>query len=133
MEIVSLVEKGWAGARQITMSAVQAGHDVQHFVRGRLSHVLLEALTPYPRMRIRGYSPSWYRVAVWGALVRRTLTLSAPIVLVDNERAMRWVAQWFPWWRSRVIMVREPPDGPLLLTIAGQPIDRQQWLALLVS
>ncbi len=131
MEIISLVEKGWTGARQVTIDAVCAGHSVRHFVRGKLPRTVLEVLTPYPNMRIQGYSPRWYRMVVWGALVRRTLSMSTPLVLVDNERALRWVTRWFSWWRNRVVLVPESLGAPLLLTPSGEPIDRQQWLAML--
>lgn len=112
MAVLSLVEKGWAGARWLSIHMMaQSDVSVRHLVRGTVPRVLLEALTPYARMTITGIPVRLYRLVVWVVLVYGCCTGRLAAVLVDNERAERWVARWFPWLRDHIILVHETSEG----------------------
>lgn len=130
VDIVSLVEKGWAGARRLSITMVQEGHQVHHLVRGRIPRNLLEVITPYPGITIRGYPAKWYRVAVWMILARAILTPRRTVVLVDNDRAESWVKRQFPRLHS-VILVRETPEGQPIVVKDRVLLEGRQLLDLM--
>ncbi len=128
MSILSLVEKGWAGARQLTIPVCQQGTAVRHVIRGVVSQEVIQVLTPYPGMQICGIPRLWYRVTVWAMLVWgscRPMTA----VLVDNPKTADWVARWFPWVGSRLYTVEESSDGGVRLWHCDQPIEPQAFFA----
>ena len=118
MQAISLVEKGWAGARRVSIRLVREGGSVRHVVRGRLDAELLNSLTPYARMTIRGVSPGWYRTVAWFELAR-ALPGGLSLVIVDNENAAVWVSRCFPMMRERILVVQEGPDGTPEITRRG--------------
>ena len=109
--VLSLVEKGWAGARQLSIPLSRRGLRVRHLVCGALSGEVARILTPYPGMSIRGIPRQLYRVAAWLALQRGIWRKDIAAVLVDNERAFRWVSQVAPALRDRLVEVQEAEDG----------------------
>ena len=119
MQAISLVEKGWAGARRLSIELVQRGGSVRHVIRGRLDAELLSVLTPYPRLTIRGVPLRWYRVAAWLELAVALAGGGPQLILVDNEKAAAWVGGWFPMLRERVVVVQEDATGAPMVTRRG--------------
>lgn len=120
--LISLVEKGWSAARRLSIAHVRHNGTVLHLVRGRLKKDVRAVLTPYPSMRLRGFMPRTYRFSVWAVLGWAGLTGCRPIVLVDNERAARWVGRCFPYLRQRLVLVEELPDGAPRIAWRGQEV-----------
>lgn len=117
--VLSLVEKGWAGARRLSIDIVQRGGVVRHVVRGRLDADLRSVLTPYPRMTIRGVALRWYWPAAWLELAVALAGGGPRLILVDNEKAAAWVGGWFPMLRERIVVVQEGPDGAPVIARRG--------------
>lgn len=109
MWVISLVEKGWASARHVSIELTLQGARVFHLVKGRLPRGLLEVLTPYARMSIYGIPRPWFRVSAWLCLV--PAQFMRPFVMVDNQRSVEWIQREFPLLRHRVVLVREGPAG----------------------
>ena len=127
--VVSMVEKGWGGARRVSIELAKQGIAVHHFVKGQLPDDLLAVLTPYAGMRITGWPVRWFRPGIWALLLWRTLTGRRPVVLVDNERAAAWVKGWR--FSTAPVMVLEREDGRPLIRLGGRDADVAQIRALL--
>ena len=128
--VLSLVERGWPAARRVTIELTRVGAIVRHVVRGTIPDELREMLTPYQGMTISGVTPRWYRWRVWLILLRQAWRRRPLLVLVDHERAARWVARWFPALRHRLFLVHETADGMLRIVQDGSAIDpRDLWVA----
>ena len=120
-DIISMVEKGWGGARRVSIELTRQGIGVHHVVRGRLAPELIAVLTPYAGMRITGLPVRWYRPALWAMLVWRKLRGRPVLVLVDNERAEGWIKQWR--FSPAPVVVLQQDDGRPVLRLAGQDTD----------
>ncbi len=120
--VISLVEKGWAGARRVSIAQAQQGANVHHFVRGLLSSEVLHMVRAHKGITVWGISSRWYRLVVWGALVVSQFN-QALLIWVDNERALRWVQWWFPLMRKKVILITEERDGSPSIWHQGQRIE----------
>ncbi len=88
IEALSLVERGWRGARQCSLALNAHRVAVTHLVKGRLSREVRELIAPYPFIRVRAVPrwvfPVWARGMLIGALMRRRLRW----VLIDNPRTL---------------------------------------------
>ncbi len=108
MVAISLVEKGWAGARRLSIGLSHKGVAVRHLVKGRIAPGFLGIITPYPEISIRGIPVQWYRLATWWTLLIwqfRQGNLHA--VIVDNARTSDWVKKTFPRLSNKLIQVKE--------------------------
>ena len=123
MRVLSLVEKGWAGARQLSIHLARAEGEVEHLVRGRISRDVLAVMTPHPGMRIRGIPRQWYKVIVWIRLFVAQRLRQPSLILIDNERTAQWIDRWFPSLRKSVVLVLEAPDGSPQVFRQGQVIE----------
>jgi len=127
--VISLVEKGWAGARIATIPLAQQGMRVQHIVKGLLPRELVCNLTPYPGMAICSIRPPWFRIVGWGHLLVGYLTHEVAWVLVDNQKTAWWVARWIPILRTRVVLVKETLQGAAQIFYQDHAISMAQLLA----
>lgn len=107
MVALSLVEKGWAGARRLSMELSYKGTAVRHLVKGRIAPEFLSVITPYPGISIRGIPVRWYRIATWGTLLSWQFRPDLHAVIVDNSRTADWVAKTFPKLTDKLIQVKE--------------------------
>jgi hypothetical protein len=119
--VVSMVEKGWGGARRVSIELAEQGIAVHHYVKGRLPGDLVRVLTLPRGVRISGLPVRWYRPAVWALLAGRALLGRRTVVLVDNERAMGWVSRWR--FSRAPVLVLEREDGGPLVRVAGRDAD----------
>ena len=106
--VLSLVERGWAAARECSLAAQHQGLCTVHLVKGRLSRAVHAMIAPTPYIHVLSVSRSVFWPAAcalcgWLVLTRRLRT-----VLVDNERSMRRVRGWVGRSRVRSVLVREP-------------------------
>ena len=130
---ISLVEKGWGGARRLSIRLSRQGVPVRHLIRGRLPSEVLAVIQPYDGVTLRGIPRAWFKVVAWVELCRAGRRGAVAMVMVDNQRTAQWMARWVPWLRDRVVVIEEQPDGsprivrhgagvePGLLPVKGQP------------
>ncbi len=107
MVAISLVEKGWAGARRLSIELSRKGVQVRHLVRGTIASEFVDIITPYPGISIRGIPVRWYRIATWGILLSWQFRPNLHAVIVDNARTSDWVTKTFPQLADKLIQVKE--------------------------
>ena len=110
MKVISLVEKGWPRARRVAIRLTRTGGTIHHMIRGRMPADLAIAFISLDGTRVTGVSPRWYRMAVWLTLLQTLWRRHPAVVLVDNERAGRWVGHWFPSLRTNVLLLGETKE-----------------------
>ncbi len=121
--VLSLVEKGWAGARQLSIRFSREGLQVRHLVRGRLAADVRACLTPYAGITIWGIPRRVYRVVVWLQLFAAPLRGPVRAILIDNERSARWINRWFPHLQEYVILIQERGDGSPVIKWRGAKVN----------
>ena len=126
---ISLVEKGWGGARRLSIRLSRQGVRVRHLVKGRLPAEVVAIIPPYPGMTIRGVPRSWFKLAAWVELWGAMARGGAELVMVDHERAARWVARWAPPLRDKVVVVQEAADGSPRIMWQGASVDPVAFFA----
>ncbi len=110
-QVISFVEKGWAGARQFSITLVRQGMTVEHVVKGKAADDVVAMVTPYPGMRISSVSRRWYRFVTWVILLFAVPRRHLEVVIVDNARTAQWVSAWFPALRKKLVLIQEQGDG----------------------
>jgi len=104
---ISLVEKGWAGARWLSIDLARQGTPVTHLVKGALPRATREVLTPRPGVSIVGVPQRLYRAAAWLHLWAGQATGSVGMVITDNAKSAEWVKGAFPGLKEKVRLVAE--------------------------
>ncbi len=127
--VISLVEKGWAGARQISLELAREGIVVCHLVKGRLPRELLRVLSSHAELHLKGAPPRLFKTIAWSVLAGSQFNGAARLVLVDNERTLHWVGRWFPRLRNRLVLVREQPDGSPVMFRSEERVELGALLA----
>ncbi len=107
MVALSLVEKGWSGARRLSIELSGTGIEVRHLSRGRIAPEIVAVITPYPKISIRGIPVRWYRIAAWWTLLSWQFRPSLQAVIVDNARTTDWVTKTFPRLTDKLLQVKE--------------------------
>ena len=109
--VLSVVERGWRGARECSLVLRTRGISVTHLVKGSLSADVRAMITPYPLIRVIDVPRTVFRARLWGLLAWRTMTKQVRWVLVDNERTLRELGGWCRWWGLIPVFIRETTDG----------------------
>ncbi|MBI4343605.1 MAG: hypothetical protein HY601_02185 [Candidatus Omnitrophica bacterium] len=104
---LSLVEKGWHGAREHTKS-LPGGWRVVHLVKGPVDPSVRRLLGLDARTRLVGIPRRWYWPVAWAMLVRWGVTRRLGALVVDNTRAQRRMRPWAAWTGATVVW----PGGP---------------------
>jgi hypothetical protein len=110
-EVLSLVERGWRGARACSLALHERGVAVTHLIRGSVSRDVLAMIQPYPLIRLEAAPRPLFRLRAWAALFMGTLTERTRWLLVDNDRRLREVARWCRWFGITPVRIRETEDG----------------------
>ena len=131
--VLSLVEKGWAGARQVSIRFTESGVGVDHLVRGWISREVCEVITPYRGMWIQGIPKQWYKMLAWVRLLFAQRSSQLTLILVDNERTVQWIGRWFPALRQKVVLVLEAPDGSPQIFWRGRAVEVSALLSVAVG
>ena len=119
-EVLSVVERGWRGARECSLTLDAMAIPVTHLIKGYLTAELRAMIHPYPLIRIVSVPRPLFRVGLWWALARQTLTRRLRWVLVDHERTLREISWWCRLWGVALVTIHERDDGYELL-VGGQP------------
>ncbi len=118
--ILSFVERGWRGARELSLELLEHGVAVTHVVKGRLDPDVRGLIPPRPNVRLVSVERRWFLLLASSLLLQGALSRRLRSVLVDNERSLR---RWGPWVRllgKRIAMIEETSGGYRL-----RPEDRE--------
>ena len=122
MRALSLVEKGWAGARQLSLDLARRGASVRHLVRGTLPPSTRRILTPCVGVSIRGIPARVHRAAVWPHLWWGQVIGGVDLVITDNAKTAGWVRRRFPRLREKVLLLGEGEGGRLTILEQGTEV-----------
>ena len=121
IEVLSLVEHGWQGARQCSLELEGRGVRVLHLIKGRLTRDELAMVAPKPHIRLRAV-PRWqFRLWVLAGLWRRLASRRITWLLIDHPRTLRELAGWCRAFGVVPLVIQENDDGYQLF-LHEQPI-----------
>lgn len=109
--IVSVVERGWRGARECANAANAAGAPVIHLIKGRISPQVREMIGPTPQQQVVAWPRPLFYLGLWCWLVPRALLGRVRWVLVDHERTYRGLSRWGRWCGVTPVTIREGEEG----------------------
>ncbi len=137
--VISVVERGWRGARECAVVLNEAGVPVTHLIKGWIGRDVQEMIlspasqpeagpvgariakgNPLAGERMIGSTPkqrviAWPRpvfyAGLWLWLAPRMLLGRVRWVLVDHERTYRGLARWAGWCGVRPVMIQEGERG----------------------
>ena len=112
---LSLVERGWQGSRESSQRLGRQGISVIQLVKGRLPSDIDDLVPPEPWLRLRGFSRSWFRFAVWFHLAWPAPAGRIRWLMTDNERTLREVRRGCRAAGIRPILIHETMQGYELL------------------
>ena len=92
--VLSVVERGWRGARTCSIVLSAAGVPVTHVIKGYVNRDLRAMIQPYRRMHLISVPRPVFRLGLWCALIVGTVTRRLRWVLVDHERTLREIGWW---------------------------------------
>ena len=111
MMALSLVEKGWAAARWLSLDLARKGTPVRHLVRGSIPRTMREVLAPSVGVTLQGVPLRLYRPAAWMELWLGQLTGRIGMVITDNAKTAGWVKKSFPRLREKILLLGETEIG----------------------
>ncbi len=114
IELLSLVEHGWGGARRCSLELEGRGVRVEHLIKGRLTPDELAMIAPRPHIRLRAVTRWQYPLWMWAALIAR-LGRRPLWLLIDRERTVLAVRGWCRLFKILPLVIREDDDGYQLL------------------
>lgn len=128
--ILSLVERGWQAARELSLDLQRDGFRSIHLIKGRLDRSVHSLIAPQPHVQL----VSWHRRVFWPATALLTLgwfmTGRLRAILVDNDRSYRRLRGWARVGHVHLALVRQGPQGHELW-IGPQQISRADWCAVI--
>ncbi len=108
---LSLVEKGWAAARWLSLEMAGKGIPVCHLVKGAIPRPTREVLSPGAGVTLRGVPQRFFRGAAWAQLWLGQTTGRIGMVITDNAKTAGWVRKRFPRLREKVLLLGETGNG----------------------
>lgn len=126
-DMLSLVERGWQGARQCSL-ALEARHvPVTHVVKGRLSADVRAMIEPHPHIRVVSAPRAAFRLWIWPVVIWRTLQGRLRWILMDHERSHRELSWWCRRFGIILVMIQEH-DGGYDLAVHGRRVSLEELL-----
>ena len=118
---LSIVERGWRGARTCSKDLSAHGVFVRHLIKGWLSPEVCAMIQPWPRTTLIS-TPRWlFRAQLWWWLMGMTLSGRLRWVLIDHERTWRETAWWCRWTGITPVMIQEVGEA-YALEIGGRRV-----------
>jgi len=93
-EVVSLVERGWWGARRCSLVLAERGTPVTHLIRGWVDRSTLALIRPVPLVRLRRIPRQLFVLAAPLLLAWHRVAHRARWVLIDHERTLHRLSPW---------------------------------------
>ena len=106
-EVLSVVERGWRGARQCSLELQAMAVPVTHLIKGSLSADLLAMIRPYPGIRLVSIPRPLFPIWLWAVLVWRRMTGRLAWVVVDHARTLRRLTRWGRAFGLRPVLIHE--------------------------
>lgn len=106
-EALSLVERGWRGARECSLLLNARHVRVTHLIKGSLTGEVRHMIAPYPFISIHDVPRKLFPIWAWAVLLTQTLRGRLRWVLLDNERTLGRISAWCRWCRVTLVWVRE--------------------------
>jgi len=110
-EVLSVVERGWRGARECSITLSARAVPVTHLIKGSLKADLRAMIRPYPGVQLVSVPRAAFRAWLWGLLVWGTVRGRLKWVLVDHERTLREVAWWCRVCGLTPVFIQETGPG----------------------
>lgn len=123
--VLSVVERGWRGARECSIALSARAVPVTHLIKGSLQADLRAMIHPYPGVRLVSVPRAAFRAWLWGLLVWGTMWGRLKWVLVDHERTLREVAWWCRVCGLTPVFIQETGQGYDLRRPDGGPLSLQ--------
>ena len=127
--VLSLVERGWQAARELSLDVQPHGVRVIHLIKGRLSHAVYQLITQKPHVRILSVPRPFFWPMLGLVTIGLLLIGRLRAVLVDNERSFRRLRGWTSWASLTVTMVQQGARG-YELRCGPEPLSRAAWSQL---
>jgi hypothetical protein len=108
--VLSLVERGWQGARECSLRLRDRGIAVTHLVKGSLPPDVQVLVPPEPGLRLIGIPRVWFPLALWGWVVPAAAGRRVRWLLLDNERTLRRIGWWCRLTGVRPVFISERPE-----------------------
>ena len=108
--VLSVVERGWHGARDCSLALNGRAIPVRHLIKGRLPRALRAIITPYPHIRITSAPRPLFPLALWWAIATQTAAGRLRWLLVDHERTWSRVQWWCRAFGLTPLLIREFDD-----------------------
>ena len=109
--VLSLVERGWSGARTCSLMLNIIAIPVTHLIKGWLNAEHRAMIQPRPHIRIISVPRPMFRIGMWLALAGSTLTGRLRWVLIDQERTHQEIGWWCRLFGIVPLMIRETHGG----------------------
>ncbi len=109
--VLSLVERGWRGARECSLILSARGISVTHLIKGSLSPDVRVMIQTVPHTRIIDVPRLWFRVATWGHVLFVGGRGMTRWVLVDHERTLRELSGWCRLTGVTCILIQPSGNG----------------------
>jgi len=109
--VLSLVERGWYGARICSLVLAGRGVAVTHLIRGTLGSNVRGIIQPHPRIRLIDLPRPLYVVALWASVLVGGALRRIRWVLVDNEPTLRRLRRCAAFVGITPVLVREDSPG----------------------
>ena len=125
VSMLSLVERGWGGARECSLKLQTMGIPVTHLIKGVLGDEVLGMIAPYPNIAIVDVPPLLFRLRFWCAVVAGTLSRRLRWILTDHPKTARELEWWCRWFRLTPVFIEER-GGAVAFSVHGQPRSFQE-------
>ncbi len=128
-EVLSVVERGWRGARECSITLSARAVPVTHLIKGYLKADLRAMIRSYQGVQLVSVPRAAFRVWLWGLLVWGTMVGRLKWVLVDHERTLREVAWWCRVFGATPVFIQETDQGYDLKSPDGGQLSLQALIA----
>ena len=115
LEVLSVVERGWRGARECSLVLQRHGIKVTHVIKGRLSPDLQRVIVPYPLIRLIVVPRVLFRPCLWAALIAASVRGRLGWLILDHERTLREVSGWCRAFGITPVLIEERASDYRLL------------------
>ena len=109
--VLSIVERGWRGARECSLALHRLAIPVTHLIKGYIGGPVRAMIQTTPLTTIVSVPRALFRVWLWGMLMWQTATGRLRWVLLDHERTLREISWWCRRFGVVPVMLQEHAQG----------------------
>ena len=105
--VLSVVERGWRGARQCSIALAGQGVPVTHLIKGWVPKPVRAIIRPVPGVRLVIVPRLGFWPTLWSLVAGATLTRRLGWIIVDHERTLGVVSPWCRLFGIRPLLIRD--------------------------